>query len=141
MSRQPHHSDLGEVRGLGTWQAMAVYRAAFTAARAAELAGDGQPAYHVRQASLELVIAERMRTNAAISIHRAVLAGASVDELAHAVGVSVGEVTERWRAWAEEQRSLNADCPGVGVSEERDYARVAAALQAQGQACRCGSRQ
>lgn len=129
MIRRWPGGDVHRIRELGTWQALEAYQAAFTTAGAVELAGKGRPSYHMRQAALESVIAERMRINAAISIHRAVLAGASVDELARAVGASAAEIAERWHAWADDQRGLNAQYPGVGVSA-RDYARAAATLQA-----------
>lgn len=118
------------VRVLGVCAAMDAYRAAFAAASVAELAGGGRAAYHVRQAALEAKIAEGMRINVMISIHRAVLAGASAGELAHVLGVSRAEIAQRWRGWANQQRQLNAQCPGLGVGEG-EYSQVAAALRAE----------
>jgi hypothetical protein len=117
------------VRGVGVWVAMDAYQAAFAAATAEELAGQGGAAYHVRQVALETVIAEGMRVCAVISMHRALLAGASVGEVAHVVGSSPAEVAERWRGWADGQLRLNAQCPGLGVGR-REYDQVAAALRA-----------
>ena len=121
--------DACEVRDVGADAAMDAYRAESAAASVAELAGGGRAAYHVRQAALEAVIAERMRINAVISIHRAVLAGASAGELAHVLGVSRAEITERWRGWADQQRRLNVECSPLGVGEG-EYSQVAAVLRA-----------
>lgn len=117
------------VRGVGVWEAMVAYRAAFAAATAEELAGQGGAAYHVRRVALETMIAEGMRVCAVISIHRALLAGASVGEVAHVVGSSPAEVAERWHGWVDGQLRLNTQCPGLGVSR-REYDQVAAALRA-----------
>jgi hypothetical protein len=117
------------VRDVGVWEAMDAYQAAFTAATAEELAGQGDAAYHVRQVALETVIADGMRVCAVISIHRALLAGASVGEVAHVLGSSHAEVAERWRGWADGQLRLNTQCPGLGVGR-REYDQVAAALRA-----------
>lgn len=118
-----------DIRELDVWAAMDAYRAAFAAASADELAGDGDMVYHLRQAALETVIAERMRVFAVISIHRALLAGASIAEIAHLLGSSPGEVAERWRGWADAQRELNRQFPGAGLGR-RDHERVAAVLAA-----------
>lgn len=137
------------IRDLGVWEAMEAYRAGFAVASAAELAGAGGAAYCVRQAALETAIADRMRIDAVISIHRALAAGASVAELAHVLGTSGTDIVERWRAWAEGQVRLNAQCPGLGI-EEREYARVAAGIDAApssshdtggGCCCRLGTRE
>jgi hypothetical protein len=117
------------VRDVGVWEAMDAYRAAFAAATTEELAGQGDAAYQVRQVALETVIAEGMRVCAVISIHRALLAGASVGELAHVLGSSPTEVAERWRGWADGQLRLNTQCPGLGVGR-REYDQVTAALHA-----------
>lgn len=117
------------VRDVGVWEAMDAYQAAFAAATAEELAGQGGAAYHVRQVALETVIAEGMRVWAVISIHCALLAGASVGEVAHVLGSSPAEVAERWRGWADGQLRLNTQCPGLGVGR-REYDQVAAALRA-----------
>jgi hypothetical protein len=117
-----------DMRDLGVWEAMDAYQVAFAAATVAELAGQGGAAYHVRQAALETVMADQLRVCAVISIHRALLAGASVGEVAHVLGRSPAEVAVRWRNWADGQLRLNAQCPGLGVGR-REYDRVAAALR------------
>jgi hypothetical protein len=116
------------VREMGIWEALDAYQAAFTAASAAELIGRGTGDYYVRQAALESVIADRMRVCAVISMHRALLAGVSVDELAHVLGTRHADVAERWRGWADGQRRLNSQCPGLGIGQ-REYEQVAAALE------------
>jgi hypothetical protein len=96
---------------------------------AAELAGDGGAAWCLRQAALESVIAERMAVRAMVSVHRALLAGAALAQVADAAGVSCAEVAERWRLWAEGQRELGRQVLGLGISE-RDYRRAAALIGA-----------
>jgi hypothetical protein len=77
----------------------------------------------------ETVIADGMRVSAVISIHRALVAGASVGVVAHVLGTSPTEVAERWRGWAEGQLRLSTQCPGLGVGR-REYDQVAAVLRA-----------
>jgi hypothetical protein len=117
------------IRDLGEWEAMDAYQSAFAAASADELTGEGGAVYLLRQAALETVIADRMRVRAVISIHRALLAGVSVGEIAHVLGVSRAEVAERWCRWADGQLGLNARCPGLGLGR-REYERAAAVLGA-----------
>jgi hypothetical protein len=116
------------ISDLGEWAAMDAYRAAFAAASAEELVGGGSAVYHVRQAALETVIADRMRIRAVISIHRALLAGASMDEIAHVLGSSRADVAQRWRSWADGQRALRAQYPGLGLGLG-EYERVAALVE------------
>ncbi|MGH3500942.1 MAG: hypothetical protein ACRDQA_08620 [Nocardioidaceae bacterium] len=53
-----------------------------------------------------------------IHIHRAILAGASLAEVAEAMGVDPVAVAARWRAWADGQRQLVIrDRPGVTARE------------------------
>ena len=112
---------------LDVWQALEVLQRDFEAASVAELTGHGSAGYYVRQAGLEMVVAERMRMWAAISVHRALRAGASVVELAQATGLTCEQVAERWRAWADGQWRLNERCPGLGM-RAGEYADVVAAL-------------
>ena len=77
-----------QIRDLGVWDAARAYQAAFTAASAAELTGSGSAGYYLRQAALEAVIEEQMRVRCAISIHRALLAGAPAAEIAHVLGTT-----------------------------------------------------
>jgi hypothetical protein len=115
------------IRELGGWEAMDAYRAAFDAASADELTGRGGGAYYVRQAGLETVITRRIRVRTVISIHHALLAGVSVGEIAHVLGSSRRDVAERWRGWADGQRGLNAQCPGLGLGQ-REYDQVAVVI-------------
>lgn len=81
-----------QIRDLGVWDAARAYRAAFTAAGAAELTGSGSAGYYLRQAALEAVMEAQMRVRCAISIHRALLAGAPAAEIAHVLGTTTGDV-------------------------------------------------
>jgi hypothetical protein len=114
---------------LSEWEAMDAYRAALITASVDELSGRGDAAYYLRQAALETVIARRMFVGATISIHRALLSGLSVEEIAHVLGTSPAEVAERWCSWAEGQVLLNAHCRGLGLSQ-REYDQAAAAIGA-----------
>jgi hypothetical protein len=129
VSVQDNGNGVCGVRELDAWAAMDAYRAAFAAAGAGELLGRGGAAYYVRQAALESVIADRMRVYAVISIHRAVLAGVSVQELTHVLGTSRADIAQRWRGWADGQLRLNSQCPGLGLGR-REYEQVAAVLEA-----------
>lgn len=95
----------------------------------AELAGDDSAGWWLRQAARESVIAARMSARAAVSVHRALLAGATLAQVADAAGVSNAEAAERWRSWADGQRELARQLPGLGISE-RDYRLAAAAVSA-----------
>ena len=92
---------------------------------AGELAGDGGPGWLLRQAAL----AARMAARAVVSMHRALLAGASLAQVADAAGASSAEAARRWKSWADGQRELGRQVPGLGVSE-RDYLRAAAVIGA-----------
>jgi predicted nucleic acid-binding protein len=94
----------------------------------AELAGDGSAGWWLRQAARESVITARMAARAAVSVHRALLAGATLAQVADAAGVSRAEA-ERWMSWAGGQRELARQVPGLGVSG-RDYQIAAAAVSA-----------
>lgn len=118
-----------DIRDLGEWAAMDAYRTAFAEASSDELTGAGGAVYYLRQAALESVIAQKMRTRATISIHRALLAGVSVGEIAHVLGNSPVCVADRWRGWADGQRRLNTQCPGLGL-RQGEYERAAAVLGA-----------
>lgn len=109
----------------GLREAIDGYYAGLAAASAAELAGAGSAAYYLRQAALESVIAERMAACAAVSVHRALLAGATLAQVADATGVTSAEAAARWRSWADGQRRLGQQVPGLGLSEG-EYRRAAA---------------
>jgi hypothetical protein len=118
---------LCEIRELGLWQALEILGADFRAASARELTGGGSPAYYLRQAALESVIAERMRIRALISVHRALLGGVPAAEIARVTGSACEDVARRWRAWADGQRRLNTRYPGLGLGQ-REYDQVAGSL-------------
>lgn len=44
-----------------------------------------------------------------ISVHRALMAGASIEEVAEASGMQFAQVTNAWRTWADGQRSLQSE--------------------------------
>ena len=119
------------VRGWGLGEALDAFSAAFAASSVRELAGCGDAGYYLRQVALQNVVAERMRTGATIDIHRALVAGAGPAEVAHVLGVSAAEVAGRWRAWAEGQRRLREQFPGLGLGRD-EYERVAAVLAGAG---------
>lgn len=115
---------------LGLWEAVDAYQRAVGTASAAELAGGGDAAFHLRQAALETVIERRMAVHAVISIHRALLAGAPVTQVARATGLSPGQVAARWAAWADGQVRLG-ERTGIGMTRQ-EYERAAAAITACG---------
>jgi hypothetical protein len=113
------------------WEALDAFGAAFAAASAPELTGAGGGRYYVRQAAVENVIAERMRVRATIGVHRALTGGVVAEEAAHVLGVSVGELAGRWRQWAEGQRRLRQECPGLGIGQA-EYEQAAVGFDGAG---------
>jgi len=113
----------------GLREAIEAYDAGLAAASPAELAGAGDAGYCLRRAALETAIAQRMAARAAVSIHCGLLAGATLAQIADATGMSSMEVTACWRAWADGQRHLGQQCPGLGITE-REYQRAAAVVAA-----------
>jgi hypothetical protein len=111
---------------LGLWEAVDAYQRAVDAASVAELTGGGDAGFHLRLAALEAVIERWMAVYAVISIHRALLAGASMTQIAQATGLSRGQVAERWAAWAEGQVRLG-EHTGLGMTRQ-EYERAAAAI-------------
>lgn len=105
------------------------YFAGLDAASAAELAGGGSAGWLLEQAALESAIAARMAARAVVSMHRALLAGATLAQAAAAAGVTSAEAARRWRSWAEGQCELARQVRGLVVSE-RDYRRVAGVIAA-----------
>lgn len=59
-----------------------------------------------------------------ITIHKALQAGASVEDIGAAVEMRPHEVLHRWRMWADGQKQLNADRPGLGM-DPGEYDQVA----------------
>ncbi len=115
-----------DLSGLDSWEAVDAYRDLLLAAER----GTGEAADHaVQLLGLESVISRWIDRRVTVSIHRALVAGASTDQVAAVAGIDVCEVAARWRAWAHGQRLLAARCPGLGLSEA-GCRRVAAALEA-----------
>lgn len=119
----------GGIRELGVWEAVEVYDRELAASSVEELAGGGAVAYYLRLAALEAVIAEGMRVRGAISIHRALLAGATVAEIAEVMGATCERVATWWRAWVDGQRRLAAREPGLGI-DPHEVDRAEAAIRA-----------
>jgi hypothetical protein len=76
------------------------------------------------------VIERRIAVHAVVSIHRALLAGAAVGQIAQATGLSRSQVAARWAAWADGQVRLR-ERTGTGMAAE-EYQRAAAAVSACG---------
>jgi hypothetical protein len=111
---------------MGLGEAIDAYRGSVDAATAAELAGGGDAAFYLHLAALETAIADRAGVRAMISIHRALLAGAPVTQVAETTGLTADQVTARWAAWADGQVRLH-DRVGIGMSPE-EYGRAVAVL-------------
>lgn len=114
----------------GLREAIDVYYAGTAEGVAVELAGADDACYWLRQAALESVIAQRMAVRAVVSIHRALLAGATLAQVADAASMTCAEAAERWRSWADGQRQLRQQrqqVPGLGLSEA-EYLRAAAVI-------------
>jgi hypothetical protein len=109
---------------LGLWEAVDAYQRAVDAASVAALTGGGDAGFHLRLAALEAVIERRMAVYAVVSIHRALLAGASMTQIAQATGLSQDQVAARWAAWAEGQVRLG-EHTGLGMTRQ-EYHRAAA---------------
>jgi hypothetical protein len=109
---------------MGFWEAVDAYQGAMGRATAAELLGGGDAGFYLRVAALETAIARRAAVHAVISIHRALLAGAPVAQIAEVTGLSPDQVTARWTEWADGQIRLNSRA-GAGMTRE-DYERAAA---------------
>jgi hypothetical protein len=120
----------GPAGDLGLREAVALLQDAVGVATVAELTGGGSAAWYLRQAALEAVIERRIAVHAVISIHRALLAGAAVPQIAQATGLSRSQVAARWAAWAGGQVRLREQT-GVGMAGE-EYQRAAAAITACG---------
>ena len=72
------------------------------------------PEHHLEELALMTVAAEWLTRWQPISMHRALLAGATPEQVAEAAGTSVRAMYEQWKQWADGQRrSLIAGRPGV----------------------------
>ncbi|MGH3125848.1 MAG: hypothetical protein ACRDND_33140 [Streptosporangiaceae bacterium] len=122
----PGSAGTGPASGLGLWEAVDAYQGAVDAATAAELCGGGSAAFYLRLAALEAAIERRVAVHAVISIHRALLAGAPVTQVAEVTGLSPGQVGARWAAWADGQVRLRERI-GTGMARQ-EYERAAAGV-------------
>ena len=111
----------------GLRETAGVYLAGLEEASVRELAGGGSTGWLLRQVTLESAIAARMAARAVVSIHRALLAGATLAQVADAAGLSSTEAARRWKSWADGQRELARQVPGLGISE-RDYLHAAVVI-------------
>ncbi|MGA2829720.1 MAG: hypothetical protein ABSF03_26825 [Streptosporangiaceae bacterium] len=74
-----------------------------------------EPEHHLEELALMTVAAEWLTRWQPISMHRALLAGATPEQVAEAAGMSVRAIYEQWKQWADGQRrSLIAGRPGAG---------------------------
>jgi hypothetical protein len=64
------------------------------------------PEYHLEELALMTVAAEWLTRGQPVSVHRAILAGATPAQVADAAGISVRDVYERWQKWADTERSV-----------------------------------
>lgn len=75
-------------------------------------------AYHLTELALSAAVVSWWSRWQPISMHRAFLGGASLSEVAAAVGTAEDEVYERWLDWAKEQSdSMITGRPGVDAKE------------------------
>ncbi len=73
-----------------------------------------EPEHHLEELALMTMAAEWLTRWQPISLHRALLAGATPDQVAEAAGTSVRAMYEQWKQWADgPRRSLIAGRPGV----------------------------
>jgi hypothetical protein len=116
----------GPAGDVGLWEAVGLLRDAVGAATVAELTGGGSAAWYLRRAALEAAIERRIAVHAVISIHRALLAGAPVSQIAQATGLPRSQIAARWAEWADGQVRLG-ERTSLGMAPE-DYQRAATAL-------------
>jgi hypothetical protein len=109
---------------MGFWETVDAYQGAMGRATAAELLGGGDAGFYLRMAALETAIARCAAVRAVISIHRALLAGAPVAQIAEVTGLSPDQVAARWAEWAGGQVRLR-ERGGTGMTRE-EYERAAA---------------
>jgi hypothetical protein len=122
----PGPAGAGPAGDVGLWGAVALLQDAVGAATVAELTGGGSAAWYLRRAALEAMIERRIAVHSVISIHRALLAGALVPQIAQATGFSRSQIAARWVAWADGQVRLREQI-GTGMARE-EYERAAAVV-------------
>lgn len=92
---------------------------------------EDEPEHHLEELALMTISAEWLTRWQPISMHRAMLAGATPDQVADAAGRTVRDVFKQWERWADMQRhSIIAGHPGVAEEEyETVRERFAAAVE------------
>lgn len=88
------------------------------------------PATELDQVATMAALAGWLTSWLPISIHRALLAGATVDEVSAASGLDAFEVTVRWREWSDGQRHIQTVYPNL-PDHTAEYDRVAEILAAE----------
>jgi hypothetical protein len=79
------------------------------------------------QVATMAALARRLHGWLPIHLHRALLVGASVAEVAAAAGMHPFDMAVRWREWSNGQRHLQSQIPGL-TDRSAEYDRVAAIL-------------
>jgi hypothetical protein len=87
-----------------------------------------EPEHHLEELALMTVAAEWLTRWQPISVHRAILAGATPGQVSDAAGMSVRDVYERWQKWADTGRVLIVG--GKPCISEEAYATVLASFAA-----------
>jgi hypothetical protein len=78
----------------------------------------GDPGYRLTELALAAAAVAWWTRWQPIAIHRALLAGASLGNVAAAIGTDESEAYQRWDAWAERQaRFVVCDRPGVKAED------------------------
>jgi hypothetical protein len=99
-----------------------------------------EPEHHLEELALMTVSAEWLTRWQPISMHQAILSGATPDQVADAAGTNVRTAFERWQDWADRQRHFNfAGCSGV-TGEEYEAVRSCFAAASPGPLTRKGDR-
>lgn len=92
-----------------------------------ELAGYRSVAEELEELAVMSTLASWLMRWSPITMHSALLAGATAAQVAAAAGDTVEVVAERWRQWATGQRHLNQTNQRFGVPLD-EYNRVAVVL-------------
>lgn len=93
--------------------------------------GDRPVEYELDELATMAALADWLTRWLPIHIHQALLGGASLEDVATATGLGVGDVVHRWVKWSDGQRRLWAR-GGPGVRDRSDeHDRVAALIEAE----------
>ncbi|WP_428962596.1 hypothetical protein [Micromonospora fluostatini] len=92
--------------------------------------GEQQPSRGLEELAVMSALAHWLTSWMPITMHQALTAGATVDQVAAAAGVAVDQVAERWRTWADGQVALREQTNGTLGLAAADRDRVAAILAA-----------